>query len=384
MYLVMHSRWYFGGVSRTESEKRLYEEGNQVGSYLVRQSETVPCAYSLSVRFNERVIHYRIVHELNMFHITPRSPFQSIPGLVSHYQQRSDGLPISLMYPCVSLVKPQTVGLCMRENDDWEIDRREIRFLKNIGTGNHAEVWGGLWNGTVPIAVKTLKSKEGTAESDFLQEASLMKTLHHPKLVHLFGVCTKELPFCIITEFMKHGSLLIFLRDCRQAPLKLHQLISMAEQIAEGMAYLEEQNYVHRDVAARNILVGDGMVCKVADFGLTRLVSEAGCNNSGRKFAIKWTAPEALLFQKFTVKSDVWSFGVLLYEIITYGRFPYPGLLNAEVVEKVTQGYRMSQPMDCSYMYYNIMLKCWREKPENRPCFEGLQWELKEFLESTR
>ena len=319
-----------------------------------------------------------------MFLISPRSPFQSIPDLVSHHQQESDGLCVRLLSPCVSLVKPQTVGLCKREIGDWEIDRREIRFLKNIGTGNHAEVWGGLWNETVPIAVKTLKSKEGTAESDFVREASLMKILRHPKLVHLFGVCSKELPFCIITEFMKHGSLLVFLRDCRQTPLKIHQLISMAKQIAEGMAYLEEQNYVHRDVAARNILVGDGMVCKVADFGLTRLVSEAGCNNCGRKFAVKWTAPEALLFYKFTVKSDVWSFGILLYEIITYGRFPYPGLPNAEVIQIITQGYRMPPPKECPYMYYNIMLKCWREEPENRPCFEGLQWELEEFLESTR
>ena len=321
---------------------------------------------------------------MNMVHITPRSPFQSIPDLVSHYQQQSDGLCVSLMYPCVSLVKPQTVGLCKRENDDWEIDCREIRFLKNIEMGNHAEVWEGLWNGTVPIAVKTLKSKEGTAESDFVREASLMKILRHPKLVNLFGVCTKELPFCIITELMKHGSLLVFLRDCRQVPSKLHQLINMAEQIAEGMAYLEEQNYVHEYVAARNVLVGYGMVCKVADFGLTQLVSEAGCNNYGRKFAIRWTAPEAIVFQKFTVKSDVWSFGVLLYEIITYGRFPYPGLLNIEVIEKVTKGYRMPQPKECPNMYYNIMLKCWRKKPENRPCFEGLRWELEEFLESTR
>ena len=327
--------------------------------------------------------HYRIRHDSGTFFITARTLFESIPDLVSHYQQQSDGLCINLMYPCVSLVKPQTFGLCKRENG--EIDRREINLLKNIGMGNHTQVWEGLWSGTLPVAVKMIKSVESTAKLDFLREGSLMKILRHPNVINLFGVCTKELPFYIITEFMKHGSLLDFLHECvGQKSLSLHQLINLAEQIAKGMAYLEEQNYVHRDVAARNILVGDGMVCKVADFGLTRLVSEAGCNNSGKKFAVKWTAPEALLFDRFTVKSDVWSFGVLLYEIITYGSFPYPDLTTDEVIEKVTHGYRMPKPKECSYKYYNIMLKCWREEPENRPCFEGLQWELEEFLLSTR
>ena len=312
-----------------------------------------------------------------MFLITPRSPFQSIPDLVSHYQQRSDGLPVNLMYPCVSLVKPTTVGLCKRENDNWEIDHREIHLVKNIETGNHAEVWEGLWKGTVPIAVKTLKSKEGMA-----REASVMKRLCHPKLIQLFGVCTKDMPYYIITEYMKHGNLLDYLHEC--AGQKLLKVINMAKQIAEGMVYLEEQNYVHRDIAARNILVGDGMVCKIANFGLTQLVHEAGCNDDGRKLSFKWTAPEALLFNRFSVKSDVWSFGVLLYEIITYGSFPYPTLTNDKVIEKVTHGYRMPKPKMCSYMYYNIMLKCWREEPENRPSFERLLCELEALLLSTR
>ena len=380
--VVSSIRWYFGDISRTEAEKQLYGEGNQRGSYLVRESETVPGGHSLSLRDSDKVKHYKIRCEKDAFFIKPHITFKSIADLVTHYKRHLDGICVSLLYPCVSVEKPQTAGLSKCTNDDWEIDRRQIRLIKKLGSGNYAQVWGGIWNGTTSVAVKTLKTGS-MAESDFLREATLMKELRHPNILQLYAVCTKEKPFYIITELMKHGSLLEYLRNERS--LKLSQLISMAEQVTEGMAYLEEHKYIHRDLAARNILVGDGLLCKVADFGLTRLVKEADSNaHDGAKFAIKWAAPEALLYNEFSIKSDVWSFGIVLYEIITFGRFPYPGMTNEEVQEKLKQGYRMPQPKDCSYTYYNIMLKCWREEPENRPTFEALQWELEEFLESTR
>jgi fyn-related kinase len=290
------------------------------------------------------------------------------------------------LYPCVSLEKPQTAGLSKLTNNDWEIERKQIRLVNKLGSGGFAQVWGGVWNGTTSVAVKTLKTGSSMTESDFLQEATLMKEFRHPNVLQLYGICSMEKPVYIITELMKHGSLLEYLRNER-ASLKLSQLISMAQQVAEGMAYLEELRYIHRDLAARNVLVGDGLICKISDFGLTQSVEEAkskALDGSSTKFAIKWTAPEALLHNNFSVKSDIWSFGILLYEIITYGRFPYAGMTNEEVMRKLEQDYRMPQPKECSYTYYNIMLKCWREEPENRPSFEALQWELEEFLESMR
>ena len=377
-------RWYYGDVSRTEAEKLLYGEGNQRGSYLVRESETVRGGYSLSIRDRDKVKHYKIKNERGSFFIVPHITFKSIADLITHYQRHLDGICISLLYPCVSVEKPQTVGLSVHTNDDWEIDRRQIRLVKKLGSGSFAQVWGGIWNGTTSVAVKTLKTGTSMAESDFLREATLMKELRHPNILQLYAMCTKEQPFYIITELMKHGSLLEYLRNERGL-LKLSQLISMAQQVAEGMVYLEEHQYIHRDLAARNVLVGDGLICKISDFGLTQLVEEAESKSrEGTKFAIKWTAPEALLRNRFSVKSDVWSFGILLYEIITFGRFPYAGMTNEEVTRKLERGYRMPQPKECSYAYYNIMLKCWREEPENRPTFEALQWELEEFLESTR
>ena len=147
------------------------------------------------------------------------------------------------------------------------------------------------------------------------------------------------------------------------------------------MAYLEEQNYIHRDLAARNILVGEHLICKVADFGLAHVIDEDIYEaQPEEKIPIKWTAPEAALHNRFTIKSDVWSFGVMLYEIITYGRFPYPSMTSGEVLEALQQGYRMPRPMGCPDKLYDIMLKCWGHEPANRPTFETLQWQLEEFF----
>ena len=376
-------RWYVGSVSRLEAERHLFEEGNQCGSYLVRHSQSILDGYTLSVRYKDNVKHYKISQQEKEFFITKQIVFESIADLVDHYQLQSDGLCTNLVHPCISSQKPQTAGLSKLTNEEWEIDRKKIKLVRKLGDGRFAEVSEGVWNDTTPVAVKALD--HGVAPvSKFLRKVAQMRELRHPKIVQLYAVCTNEQPIYVITELMKHGSLLEYLRGERGS-LKLLQLISMAQQVAEGMAYLEEHQYIHRDLAARNVLVGDGLICKISDFGLMQLVAEAENKaHDGTKFAIKWTAPEALLHNNFSVKSDVWSFGVLLYEIITFGRFPYAGMTNEEVMRKLEQGYRMPQPKESSYAYYNIMLKCWREEPENRPTFEALQWELEEYLESTR
>lgn len=157
----------------------------------------------------------------------------------------------------------------------------------------------------------------------------------------------------------------------------------MAAQTASGMAYLETQNYIHRDLAARNILVGDNLTCKVADFGLARVIQDSQeiyQAQEGAKFPIKWTAPEAALYNKFTIKSDVWSFGILLTELVTYGRIPYPGMNNAEVLSQVERGFRMSKPQNCPDMLYDVMLQCWDTDPQKRPTFDSLQWQLEDFF----
>ena len=353
---------------------------NDCGSFLVRNSETIPGVYTLSIRGTEMVRDYRIRKlDVGGFFVNRRVKFETIPELIQYYKKQADGLCINLKAPCLISKKPQTVGLSKEANESWKIDRKSIHLVKKLGAGQFGEVWMGIWNNTTEVAVKALKP--GTmGASEFLEEAALMKKFRHQNLVQLYAVCTKQEPIYIITELMKHGSLLEYLRGDGRS-LKLPQLIDMGAQVASGMAYLEEENYIHRDLAARNVLVGEYLICKVADFGLTGVIDKnINDAHTGANIPIKWTAPEATMYSRFTIKSDVWSFGILLYELITYGRFPYPGMNNAQVLEALQTGYRMPCPMGCPEQLYEIMRECWKDDAASRPTFEVLQWRLEEFF----
>ncbi|CAF0997028.1 unnamed protein product [Rotaria sp. Silwood1] len=369
--------WYFKSIPRIDAEKQLMSDSNDHGSFLIRNSETRPTDFSLSIRDNDSIKHYRIKQtEDGRFYIARRIEFPSLPELVDHYSKTPDGLCVKLRKPCVHTVKPEPDGLSHNLVDNWEIDRREFKLIRILGSGQFGDVWEGIWNNRMPVAIKTLKSGSMNP-TDFLAEASIMKKLKHPNLIQLYAVCTIEEPIYIVTELMQNGSLLDYLQS-RQ--LKMSILIYIATQIARGMAYLEQENYIHRDLAARNVLVGDNFTVKIADFGLARIIKEyAGGTyeaKEGTKFPIKWTAPEAALYNRFTIKSDVWSYGILLTELVTFGRTPYPGMTNAEVLRRVDQGYRLPQPPNCPPSLYAIMLECWNAEPEHRPSFFVLQYRL--------
>jgi serine/threonine protein kinase len=150
------------------------------------------------------------------------------------------------------------------------------------------------------------------------------------------------------------------------------------------MAFLESKNYIHRDLAARNVLVGEDNVVKIADFGLARAIPDDVYEAQvGAKYPVKWTALEAIFYNKYTIKSDVWSFGILLAELITYGRIPYPGMQNAEVIQMLNRGHRMECPSNCPEELYDLMLQCWNEDPHKRPTFESLRFLLEDFYSIT-
>ncbi|KAK7604155.1 hypothetical protein V9T40_004428 [Parthenolecanium corni] len=371
--------WYFGKIKRNEAEKKLLLPENDHGAFLIRDSESRQNDYSLSVRDGDTVKHYRIRQlDEGGFFIARRTTFRTLQELVDHYSKDPDGLCVNLRKSCIQIEKPVTGGLSYSTRDKWEIDRASLKFVRKLGHGQFGEVWEGLWNNTTLVAIKNLKP--GTMDpKDFLAEAQIMKKLRHTKLIQLYAVCTVQQPIYIITELMKNGSLLDFLQN-KGRNLKSPQLIDMAAQIASGMAYLEAQNYIHRDLAARNVLVGENNEVKIADFGLARLIKEDEYEaRVGARFPIKWTAPEAANFSKFSIKSDVWSFGILLTELVTYGRIPYPGMTNAEVLQQVEHGYRMPIPPNCPQALYDIMLECWHKDPMKRPTFETLQWKLEDF-----
>ncbi|VDD92496.1 unnamed protein product [Enterobius vermicularis] len=374
--LEKHS-WYHGKVSRNESEYILSSGIN--GSFLVRESETNIGQFSISVRHDGRVYHYRIsVDHKDWLYITQESKFKTLGELVHHHSVHADGLVCTLLYPAPKKERPPMVfSLSPTQPDEWEVDRSEIVMRNKLGGGQYGDVYEGYWRKHERVvAVKTLK-EEAMALHDFLAEAAIMKDLHHPNLVQLIGVCTREPPFYIITEYMNKGNLLDYLRKCDKK-LSPTVLMYMATQIASGMAYLESRNFIHRDLAARNCLVADEHVVKVADFGLARFMREDTYTaHAGAKFPIKWTAPEGLAYNTF---SDVWAFGVLLWEIATYGMSPYPGVELNNVYGLLEKGFRMDAPEGCPPSVYRLMLQCWNWSPSDRPRFKEIHASLESLF----
>ncbi|XP_039904830.1 tyrosine-protein kinase Lck [Simochromis diagramma] len=375
--------WFFRNISRNEAMRLLLAPGNTQGSFLIRESETAKGSYSLSVRdldhnTGEGVKHYRIRNMDNGgFYITAKISFNSLKELVHHHSRDADGLCTKLVKPCQSRA-PQKPWW----QDEWEIPRESLKLERRLGAGQFGEVWMGVYNNDRKVAIKNLKMGTMSVEA-FLAEANMMKNLQHPRLVRLFAVVTQE-PIYIVTEYMENGSLVDYLKTTEGSNLSMNVLIEMSSQVADGMAFIEQKNYIHRDLRAANILVSHELICKVADFGLARLIEDNEYTaREGAKFPIKWTAPEAINYGTFSIKSDVWSFGILLTEIVTYGRIPYPGMSNPEVIQNLERSYRMPQPDNCSDALYSIMCHCWKENPEERPTFEYLRNVLEDFFTST-
>lgn len=376
--------WFFKDISRKDAERQLLAPGNSPGAFLIRESETSKGSYSLSVRDYDLqqadvIKHYKIrCLDNGGVYISPRITFSDISDMIKHYQKQPDGLCRKLEKPCLSQ-KPQKPW----DKDAWEIARDSIKLVKKLGAGQFGEVWMGYYKNSTKVAVKTLKPGTMSVQA-FLEEANLMKTLQHDRLVRLYAVVTKNEPIYIITEFMANGSLLDYLKTPEGNKLQLPKHIDFAAQIAEGMAYIERKNYIHRDLRAANILVSESLMCKIADFGLARVIEDNEYTaREGAKFPIKWTAPEAINYGSFTIKSDVWSFGILIYEIVTFGRIPYPGMSNSDVMTALQRGYRMPCVENCPDELYQVMCNCWKDKAEDRPTFEHLQGFLEDFFTAT-
>ncbi|XP_078287637.1 ephrin type-A receptor 5-like isoform X2 [Rhinoraja longicauda] len=260
-----------------------------------------------------------------------------------------------------------------------EIDASCITIERVIGAGEFGEVCSGRLKlpgkREFPVAIKTLKV--GYTEKqrrDFLGEASIMGQFDHPNIIHLEGVVTKSKPVMIVTEYMENGSLDTFLKK-NDGQFTVIQLVGMLRGIASGMRYLSDMGYVHRDLAARNILVNSNLVSKVSDFGLSRVLEddpEAAYTTKGGKIPIRWTAPEAIAYRKFTSASDVWGYGIVMWEVTSYGERPYWEMTNQDVIKAVDEGYRLPTPMDCPATLYQLMLDTWQKDRNSRPRFEEI------------
>ncbi|XP_051982521.1 ephrin type-A receptor 6-like isoform X2 [Xyrauchen texanus] len=260
-----------------------------------------------------------------------------------------------------------------------EIDPSRIRIERVIGAGEFGEVCSGrlriLGKKEIPVAIKTLKGGYTERQRrDFLREASIMGQFDNPNIIRLEGVVTKSRPVMIVVEYMENGSLDSFLRK-HDGHFTVIQLVGMLRGIASGMMYLSDIGFVHRDLAARNILVDDNLVCKVSDFGLSRVLEEdpeAAYTTTGGKIPIRWTAPEAIAYRKFSSASDAWSYGIVMWEVMSYGERPYWEMSNQDVILSIEEGYRLPAPMGCPVALHQLMLLCWQKERSRRPHFNDV------------
>ncbi|XP_029633373.1 tyrosine-protein kinase CSK isoform X2 [Octopus sinensis] len=357
--------WFHGKITRQEAEDLL--KMMEDGLFLLRESQNYPGDYTLCVCHQRKVEHYHIVYCNNKLTIDKEVFFDSLPHLVEHYEKDADGL-------CTRLSKPlwktgnnfTTVNFKDFERGGWVINAEFLDIKEPIGKGEFGDVYKGCYNQQL-VAVKQLKDRNRAAQT-FLKEASVMTSMRHPNLVQLIGVVLGENIF-LVTEFMGKGNLVEYLRSRGRSVITKRDQINFATDTCAGMAYLEAKNLVHRDLAARNVLVHEDGTAKVSDFGLAKFES---FSQEGGRFPIKWTAPEAIRKNVFTSKSDVWSFGILLWEIYSFGRVPYPRIPLAEVVRHVERGYRMETPDGCPPEIYRIMRHTWDMEPNHRPLFQDI------------
>lgn len=368
--------WFRGSWSRPRAEMELKAE-NREGCFIVRNSST-PGRYTVSILTKNashsddfEVKHYHIkINDDGEYFISQAHTFTDVPSLVQYHSYNAGGLVTRLRTP-PGQIPPETAGLGSAK---YEISRAELHIFRELGSGQFGVVHLAKHIQLDKfVAVKTMK-KDAMSEEEFIQEARNMKEFQHENLVQLYGVCTDSAhPLAIVTEFMSKGCLLFYLRRHADLWEKANVLIHYTQQIASAMKYLESKKFIHRDLAARNCLVGEKNVVKVADFGLTRYVLDDQYTSSGAKFPIKWAPPEVLHYTRFSSKSDVWAFGILMWEVFSGGKTPYPTMSNVEVVSQVTRGgYRMEQPDYCPRPVYKIMRDCWEEKPDDRPSFKIL------------
>uniref|UniRef100_K7FFR0 Tyrosine-protein kinase n=1 Tax=Pelodiscus sinensis TaxID=13735 RepID=K7FFR0_PELSI len=368
--------WYAGDLSRAQSEQLLRQKVPEISLVIVLKplSKWLLHKNYFVLFFREKkgtVKHYHVnTNHENKYYLAENYCFDSVPQLIHYHQHNSAGIITRLRHAVTTKVNkvPSTASL---GNGIWELKREEIVLLKELGSGQFGVVQMGKWKGKYDVAIKMIK--EGSmSEDEFIEEAHTMMKLNHPKLVKLYGVCTKTYPIYIVSEYMANGCLLHYLKS-HGKELQPFQLLEMCYNICEAMSFLESQQFIHRDLAARNCLVDSDLTVKVSDFGMARYVlDDLYISSLGSKFPVKWSAPEVFHYTKFSSKSDVWAFGILMWEVFTLGKQPYELYENIQVIEKVSEGYRLYRPQLTSETIYEIMYSCWHELPEKRPTFHQL------------
>ncbi|KAF7990790.1 hypothetical protein HCN44_000595 [Aphidius gifuensis] len=356
---LINEDWFHGVLPREEVVRLLVTDGD----FLVRETtRNHECQLVLSVCWDGHK-HF-IVQTTQEGHFRFEGPsFTTIPELIMH--QWNSGLPVTARSGAI-LKMP----IC---RERWELNNDDVELMEKIGRGNFGDVYRAqLKTSQTEVAVKTCRvTLPDEQKRKFLHEGRILKQYDHPNIVKLIGICVQKQPIMIVMELVHGGSLLTYLRK-NSSLLGQTELLSCCRDAAAGMTYLESKYCIHRDLAARNCLVSLESVIKISDFGMSREEEEYIVSDGMKQIPIKWTAPEALNFGKYTSLCDVWSYGVLMWEIFSKGGNPYSGLTNTQARERIDAGYRLPAPEGTPEEVYTLMLRCWDYQPENRPHFNQI------------
>ncbi|KAM7409709.1 hypothetical protein PAMA_001277 [Pampus argenteus] len=424
--------WYHGKISRHEGERRLYSGAQPDGKFLVRDRDESG-TYALSMMYGKTVYHYQILQDKSGKYSMPEgTKFDTIWQLVEYLKMKADGLVIVLGETCVNskaaaktpnlpatrrvgangyTPPPRAVAAVSSPDTEVPADRdvlpmdctgfnpyhnpNEVRKFNiqrsqlmidevELGSGNFGCVKKGVLKsdtGHIDVAIKVLKSdNEKLVKEEMMREAEIMHQLSNPFIVRMLGLCNAE-NLMLVMEMASAGPLNKFL-STKKDTVTVVNIVNLMHQVSMGMKYLEEKNFVHRDLAARNVLLVNQQFAKISDFGLSKALGADDKYYKARttgKWPLKWYAPECINFFKFSSKSDVWSFGITMWEAFSYGGKPYKRMKGPEVIRFIDGGNRMECPAACPERMYTVMKECWIYKHEDRPDFKKVEESMRSY-----
>lgn len=410
--------WYHGKISRQEGERRLYSGAQPDGKFLIRDREETG-TFALSMVYGKTVYHYQILEDKSGKYAMPEgTKFDTIWQLVEYLKLKPDGLVTCLGEACSNgktverapnlpsgrradpnkytppptdreLLPMDFDGFNPYHNPNelkkFNIKRSELIIDEvELGSGNFGCVKKGVLKtdkGQVDVAIKVLKSdNEKLVKDEMMREAEIMYQLSNPYIVRMLGLCEAE-SLMLVMEMASAGPLNKFLSSKRDS-VSVENIVNLMHQVSVGMKYLEEKNFVHRDLAARNVLLVNPQYAKISDFGLSKALNADESYYKARsagKWPLKWYAPESISHHKFSSKSDVWSFGVTMWEAFSYGGKPYKKLKGQEVLEFIKSGSRLDCPAKCPERMYNLMMECWTYEHPSRPDFKKVEESMRSF-----
>uniref|UniRef100_A0A8C2IQ36 non-specific protein-tyrosine kinase n=1 Tax=Cyprinus carpio TaxID=7962 RepID=A0A8C2IQ36_CYPCA len=385
--------WFHGKIPRQEGERRLYSGSQPDGKFLVREREEFG-TFALSLTYGKTVYHYQILHDKSGKYAMPEGTKFDTVWQVCFTHQRVLPTPSGADPPRPSL--PMDHDAFISPYDDPNECKKKTLFIKRdklmideveLGSGNFGCVKKGVFkmeSKQIDVAIKVLKNEnEKSVKDEMMREAHIMHQLSDPFIVRMIGLCEAE-ALMLVMEMAPAGPLNKFLSG-KKDQVTTENIVMLMHQVSMGMKYLEGRNFVHRDLAARNVLLVNQQYAKISDFGLSKALG-ADDNyykaRTGGKWPLKWYAPECIQFHKFSSKSDVWSFGITMWEAFSYGGKPYKKMKGPEVMSFIDAGNRMDCPAGCPEAMYELMKECWTYKHEERPGFVKVEEKMRTFYYS--